>query len=110
MEKLRLLNPDILELVLSKLQTKDLLRMKCVSKSWRDLIRERSFALRHSRLRLPPVSEFLFQKNLEWEGLGVSAVSYISAERKEVEKGVFWFSGWVGIWGKKCIRGDEQIW
>ncbi|CAL1372798.1 unnamed protein product [Linum trigynum] len=86
MEKLRLFNPDILELVLSKLQTKDLLRMKFVSKSWRDIIRDRSFALRHSRLRLPPVSGFLFQKNLEWEGLGVSAVSYISAERKEEEE------------------------
>ncbi|CAI0407501.1 unnamed protein product [Linum tenue] len=84
-EKLGLFNPDILELVLSKLQTRDLLRMKCVSRSWRDLIRNRSFALRHSRQRPPPLSGFLFQKNLGWTGLDVSDVSYILAERKEEE-------------------------
>ncbi|CAL1397764.1 unnamed protein product [Linum trigynum] len=87
MEKLRRINRDVSDLVLTKLQARDLLQMKCVSRAWRDLISDRSFAVHHSLHGHPPLlSGFLFQEKSRWVPHKVSAVSYVSTPKEEPPK------------------------
>ncbi|CAL1372618.1 unnamed protein product [Linum trigynum] len=87
MEKLRSCYRDVAEILLSKLETRDLLQMKCVSKGWRELISDRSFVLNYSRQwQHPPLSGFFFLKK-SWRAVNYYYdASYISGAREEAAK------------------------
>ncbi|CAN1224827.1 F-box protein At3g08750 [Linum grandiflorum] len=82
MEKIRRLNRDIYDMVLWKLEVRDLLQLKCVSRDLRTLISDRSFKLQHSLENQPKLSGFFFQPKSAWTTNIVSDVSYMSVERE----------------------------
>ncbi|CAK7327893.1 unnamed protein product [Dovyalis caffra] len=87
------LNPDITFNVLSRLQTKDLLGLKCVSKGWHRLISDRSFIQAQSQKK-EPLSGFFFQQRYPdcYETSDdIKTITYIPVERKGLQRNVFAF-------------------
>lgn len=73
------LNNDIPTDVLSRLPTKTLLGLKCVSKEWHRLISDRSFV--HLQLKkTEPISGFFFQERYQWCNEDIESISYIPVE------------------------------
>ncbi|KAA8541493.1 hypothetical protein F0562_025456 [Nyssa sinensis] len=62
--------------VLSRLPTKTLLGLKCVSKEWHHLISDRSF-IRVQLKKTQPVSGFFFQQRFQWCNDDIESISYI---------------------------------
>ncbi|KAJ4713675.1 F-box protein [Melia azedarach] len=75
------LNNDICFNVLSRLPTKDLLRLKCVCKLWCQLISDRIFRQVLSPRR-EPISGFFFLQKYHWYSDDIRTIGYISVERQ----------------------------
>ncbi|CAK7327891.1 unnamed protein product [Dovyalis caffra] len=84
------LNPDIPFNVLSRLQTKDLLGLKCVSKGWHRLISDRSFIQAQSQKK-EPLSGFFFQQRYPYCSDDIKTITYVPVERKGLRQDVFAF-------------------
>ncbi|KAJ6411132.1 hypothetical protein OIU84_007814 [Salix udensis] len=102
------LNTDIPFNVLSRLQTKDLLGLKCVSKGWNHLISDRSFIQAQSQ-RKEPLSGFFFQQRHRYCPDDIKTITYFPAERKGLQQDVFAFLPWdvvvlVSCNGLVCCR------
>jgi hypothetical protein len=93
MEKLGFFNSDLPHNVLSRLPTKTLLGLKCVSKGWHKVISERSFIQDQLQKHKPIVSGFIFQGKYQWCNEDIKIVSYIPVESKvsQVQQMVFDF-------------------
>ncbi|KAG5229671.1 F-box protein [Salix suchowensis] len=90
MADLGCLNTDIPFNVLSRLQTKDLLGLKCVSKGWKHLISDRSFIQAQSQ-RKEPLSGFFFQQRHRYCPDDIKTITYFPVERKGLQQDVFAF-------------------
>lgn len=64
--------------VLSRLPTKTLLRLKCISKRWYHIISNRSFIQGLSH-RPEPIAGFFFQERYHWCSEDIRTISYIPA-------------------------------
>lgn len=78
---------DVLVDVLSRLPTRTLLGMRCVSKEWRRLISDRSLVqLQLKRTELSqPTSGFFYQERFKWCNDDIRFVSYIPADMEGTE-------------------------
>ncbi|KAK9266241.1 hypothetical protein L1049_000029 [Liquidambar formosana] len=92
MEELGFLNTDIPIDVLSRLPTKILLGLKCVSKGWNCLISDRSF-IKVQLKKTEPVVGFFFQERFQWCNDDIKSYSYIpiGTEGTEVWHTIFDF-------------------
>ncbi|KAJ6294999.1 hypothetical protein OIU76_022981 [Salix suchowensis] len=90
MADLGCLNTDIPFNVLSRLQTKDLLGLKCVSKGWKHLISDRSFIQAQSQ-RKEPLSGFFFQQRHRYCPDDIKTITYFPVEGKGLQQDVFAF-------------------
>jgi F-box interacting protein len=84
------LDTDIPFDVLSRLQTKDLLGLKCVSKGWKDLISDRSFIQAQSQKK-EPLSGFFFQQRHRYCPDDIKTITYFPVERNRLQQDVFAF-------------------
>ncbi|KAF4367850.1 hypothetical protein G4B88_003329 [Cannabis sativa] len=82
MRKIRCLNNDVFIEVLYLLPTKTLFQLKCVSKTWNNLISDRSFI--HSQLQRTKlsISEFIFQDKFLWLNKEIKIVTYIPLDEE----------------------------
>lgn len=80
MEEMSSLNNDIYFDVLSRLPTKILLGLKCVSKGWHHLISGRSFIQTQLLTTEPVVSGFIFQEKLQLCNEDIETFNYIPVE------------------------------
>lgn len=77
--KVKDIGDDITFNVLSRLSTKTLFGMKCVSKEWHYLMLDRSFIQSQLKSR-EPVSGFFFQEKFQWCKEDIKSLNYIQAE------------------------------
>ncbi|XP_022732040.1 F-box protein At5g07610-like [Durio zibethinus] len=77
-------NNDISFDVLSRLPTKYMPRLKCVSKGWNRLISDPIFMKVQSQKR-EPLSGFFFQQKYEWCNDDITTISYIHVEKQDVD-------------------------
>ncbi|KAK1388081.1 hypothetical protein POM88_016259 [Heracleum sosnowskyi] len=70
---------DITSSVLSRLPTKTLFGMKCVSKEWKHLMLDRSF-IRSQLKSMEPISGFFFLEKFQWCKEDIKSVNYIQDE------------------------------
>ncbi|KAL3529409.1 hypothetical protein ACH5RR_008731 [Cinchona calisaya] len=84
MKELRFMNNDIPMKVLSRLSTRNLHRLKCVSKEWHSLISNRSF-IRLQLMNTEEVSGFFFQERYQWCDEDINHISYIPVETEKTE-------------------------
>lgn len=70
-------NNDIPIEVLSRLPTKTLLQLKCVSKEWQLLLSDRSFIKVQITRTDELISGFFFQERLQWCDTDIKSISYI---------------------------------
>ncbi|KAK3026907.1 hypothetical protein RJ639_041091 [Escallonia herrerae] len=77
-------NDDIAVDMLSRLCTKTLLLLKCVSKEWHRLISDRSFICVQLK-RTGPISGFFFQERFQWCNDDIKSISYIPVEMENDE-------------------------
>ncbi|CAK7327888.1 unnamed protein product [Dovyalis caffra] len=84
------LNTDIPFDVLSRLQTKELLGLKCVSKGWNHLISDLSFIQAQSQKK-EPLSGFFFHQRYRYCFDDVKTITYVPVERKGLQQDVFAF-------------------
>ncbi|KAG5526709.1 hypothetical protein RHGRI_032837 [Rhododendron griersonianum] len=93
MEDLWFASNDILIDVLSRLPSKTLLKIKCVSKQWHHLISERSF-IRQQSERKEAISGFFFQERFQWCDDDIRSISCIPVNTEaaaKVQRSVFDF-------------------
>ncbi|XP_052206193.1 F-box protein At5g03970-like [Diospyros lotus] len=85
-------NNDISIEILSRLPTKSLVGLKCVSKELNSLVLERSFAKRQLK-KGEPVCGFFFQERYQWCDDDIKSISYIPVKVKgtELQRSVFNF-------------------
>ncbi|KAM3381419.1 F-box protein like [Capsicum galapagoense] len=75
---------DMLHEVLPKLSTKDLLKVKCVSKGWQGLISDRSF-IKVQLKKMEPLTGFFYQGRYQWCDEDYDCVGFIPIERVTTE-------------------------
>ncbi|KAF4353159.1 hypothetical protein G4B88_003036 [Cannabis sativa] len=82
MRKIWCLNNDVFIEVLYLLPTKTLFQLKCVSKTWNNVISDQSFI--HSQLQRTKlsISEFIFQEKFLWLNKDIKIVTYISIDEE----------------------------
>ncbi|XVE79242.1 hypothetical protein DITRI_Ditri14bG0042300 [Diplodiscus trichospermus] len=78
------LNNDIPFDVLSRLPTKYMPRLKCVSKRWNCLISDPIFMKVQSQKR-EPLSGFFFQQKYQWCSDDITTINYIPVEKLDAE-------------------------
>ncbi|GAB4850241.1 hypothetical protein Ancab_029537 [Ancistrocladus abbreviatus] len=76
MEDIGLLNTDVSINILSRLPTKTLIQLKCVSKGWQRLISDPDFIKVQTR-STQPISGFFFQEKFQWCDDDIERVIYI---------------------------------
>ncbi|KAL8135075.1 hypothetical protein AgCh_009916 [Apium graveolens] len=77
--KVKDIGNDITFNVISRLPTKTLFGMKCVSKEWQHLMLDRSFIKSQLKSK-EPTSGFFFQEKFQWCKEDIKSVNYIQAE------------------------------
>ncbi|XVF05159.1 hypothetical protein REPUB_Repub05bG0147800 [Reevesia pubescens] len=78
------LNGDISFEVLSRLPTKHVPRLRCVSKGWNLLISNPIFMKIQSQ-KIEPLSGFFFQQKYQWRDDDITTISYIPVEKQDAE-------------------------
>ena len=81
----RFFNTDVPFNVLSRLPTKILLGLKCVSKGWHQLISDRSFIQAQLQKQKPIVLGFILQGKYQLCNEDIKTVSYIPVVESEDE-------------------------